>query len=277
MEIAGVPELEHAGEYWAPAHWGIEPHAHGVWELLLQLSGDAIWESGGREYHLQAGDLFAVAPGVRHLVRRPARARHHFLYAAINLDVVWQRQPDLRVHWTQPLVHRQGSEALTAPFRALLREASQDRPYAAAAIRCTLDLLLIEATRLLEVQGTAGASRVIHPAIVTVRDHLDGAPERDWKLAELARLVGLSPTHLAEIFTRDIGEPPHRYVLRKRMERARELLLTTGLSITELATELGFSSGQHFAAAFRRHTGTTPRDYRNSPVAARDAHSARPV
>lgn len=259
-----VPELQHAGEYWAPAHWNIGDHAHGVWELLLQLSGEAVWESGGRDYKLAPGDLFAVAPGVGHLLRRRARSRHHFLYAAINLDGVWARQPELRLHWTQALVHRRGSESLTAPFRALIREASRERPHRAAALRCTLDLLLIEATRLLEERSESQGAGVMHPAVVTAREHLDGAPERDWKLAHLARLTGLSPTHFTEIFARDVGEPPHRYLLGKRMERARELLGTTDLSISDLALELGFSSGQHFAAVFRRHTGTTPRAYRTA-------------
>lgn len=269
-----VAELEHAGEHWAPAHWQIGNHVHGVWELLLQLSGDAVWESGGREYLLRAGSLFAVAPGITHVMRRRARSRHHFLYAAINLDAVWQRQPELREHWTQPLIHRHGAEALTAPFRALIREATGERPHAAAALRCTLDLLLIETTRLLQ-EDSAGGVATMHPAVAVVREHIDGAPERDWKLAELARLGGLSATHLAEIFTRDVGEPPHRYLLRQRMQRAQELLATTNIGISDLGLELGFSSGQHFAAVFRRHTGTTPRDYRNSPMAAQLAHSER--
>lgn len=261
-----VPELVHAGEHWAPAHFRIPTHTHTVWELLLQLSGDAVWESEEGTIELHPGDLFAVAPDIPHVMQRRARTSHHYLYAAIDLNAVWQRQPELRPLWNTPVVHRRGAESLVAPFRALAREASRERPHRAAALRCTLDLLLIEATRLLEAQGEAGTSQVAHPAVAAAREYVDGAPERDWKLADLARLTGLSPTHFAEIFARDVGEPPHRYILRKRLERARELLANSEIPITDLALELGFSSGQHFATAFRRNTGVTPRAYRKRAI-----------
>ena len=263
MELSGVPEIQHIGEHWAPAHLRIGLHAHDVWELLLQLSGEAVWESADGAISRRPGDLFVVAPGVPHVMRRPARTSHHYLYAAVDLAAVWQRQPELRSFWSESIWHHSGAESLVAPFRALAREASRERPHRAAALRCTLDLLLIEATRLMATKDTSIAPAIAHPAVAAAREHLDGAPERDWKLADLARLSGLSPTHFAEIFARDVGEPPHRYILRKRLERARELLAGSEIPVTDLALELGFSSGQHFATAFRRYAGTTPRAYRS--------------
>jgi len=57
--------------------------------------------------------------------------------------------------------------------------------------------------------------------------------------------------------------PPHRYVLRRRTERARELLRQPGATILEVALACGFSSQSHFATVFRALTGVSPRAYRD--------------
>jgi AraC family transcriptional regulator len=82
------------------------------------------------------------------------------------------------------------------------------------------------------------------------------------RVSDLARGSGLSPGHLAELFTRDVGVPPHRYLLERRLERAAELLVDSDLPITAIALEVGFGSGPHLSRAFRASTGCSPREYR---------------
>jgi AraC-like DNA-binding protein len=120
---------------------------------------------------------------------------------------------------------------------------------------------VLEAARLLE-RATPLSLVTLHPAVAHARELLDWQPQRRWTLFDLARLTGLSPSHLAERFTRDVGVPPHRYLMQSRIERAREMLRDSDVPVTQLAVELGFSSSQHFATAFRKLTGTTASDYR---------------
>lgn len=81
-------------------------------------------------------------------------------------------------------------------------------------------------------------------------------------LAELAALVGLSPWHFARAFRERHGMPPHRYLVRLRLETARALLESSSLSVTDIAAATGYSS-QHLARRFRRYTGSTPTAYRH--------------
>jgi len=123
-----------------------------------------------------------------------------------------------------------------------------------------LDALVLEATRSMTVAG--GRSFVgAHPAVVRVKELLEHQCQRSWRLADLAQVAGLSPTHLAELFARDVGLPPRQYLLQVRIDRAKQYLQQKTIPITTLAMELGFSSSQHFAAVFKRRTGTTPRAY----------------
>jgi AraC family transcriptional regulator len=72
----------------------------------------------------------------------------------------------------------------------------------------------------------------------------------------------MSPYHFQRMFTRQIGVSPARYVTMKRLQVARWLLRATRAPIGRIATAVGFAGQAHFASAFRRATGLTPRDYR---------------
>jgi AraC family transcriptional regulator len=81
-------------------------------------------------------------------------------------------------------------------------------------------------------------------------------------LERLSAEAGLNPTHFSRAFKQSLGESPHRHLVRRRLERARELLVGTRLSILEVALEVGYGSPSHFATAFRKATGLSPRQYR---------------
>ena len=74
----------------------------------------------------------------------------------------------------------------------------------------------------------------------------------------LSREVGLSPAHFARAFKETMGRAPHQYLLALRLERARRLLDTTRLSISEIAQRTGFADQAHFTRLFRRAFGRTP-------------------
>lgn len=83
-------------------------------------------------------------------------------------------------------------------------------------------------------------------------------------LVELSTLAGLSPHHFGEAFKASTGTPPHRYVMEKRVERARELLRAKERALGDIAYAVGFSSQAHFTTNFRRVTGSTPGRFRRS-------------
>lgn len=95
-----------------------------------------------------------------------------------------------------------------------------------------------------------------------VREFIESNLEQPLVLADLAAVAGLSPYHFARMFKQSAGEPPHAYVLRRRVEQARGLLAGSPLSLAEIAARCGFSNQSHFTGVFRRLTGVTPKRYR---------------
>ena len=81
-------------------------------------------------------------------------------------------------------------------------------------------------------------------------------------LKEMATIAGLSPTHFGRAFRAATGMAPHQYLQDLRMHRARRLLETTKLSITQIALDCGFEQSTSFATSFKKLVGVSPRMWR---------------
>jgi AraC family transcriptional regulator len=97
-----------------------------------------------------------------------------------------------------------------------------------------------------------------------VSGYIDEHVNEHIPLAALARLARLSPYHFSRAFKQSFGVPPHRYHTQRRIERAKALLESHTLSVTEIGLALGFSETSSFTAAFRKITGLTPTRYHRS-------------
>jgi AraC-like DNA-binding protein len=95
-------------------------------------------------------------------------------------------------------------------------------------------------------------------------DYIDANLDEPITLADLAAATTLSPMHFAAQFRISTGVRPHEYLLRRRIERAQELLLQPGLSIVDVALSVGFQTQSHFTTVFRRFIGDTPHRWRRS-------------
>jgi AraC family transcriptional regulator len=83
--------------------------------------------------------------------------------------------------------------------------------------------------------------------------------ERNICLTELAEIVRLSPYHFARLFKKSTNISPHQYLIRCRIERAKQLMMMGNLSIAEIAQMVGFASQGHFTFHFKRLVGVTPK------------------
>jgi AraC-like DNA-binding protein len=93
------------------------------------------------------------------------------------------------------------------------------------------------------------------------KDLMDREYERELDVPALAREAHASRAHFVRSFKMAFGETPHQYLLRRRIERAKELLRGTGLPVTEVSLEVGFRSLGSFSTAFRALVGMSPSEY----------------
>lgn len=93
-------------------------------------------------------------------------------------------------------------------------------------------------------------------------EQLDAVLDGEIALGQLAVECGLSVRHFGRAFQQSMGLPPHRYLLKRRVERAKELLLSSPLSLLEIALACGFADQSHFTRVFRAAVGATPGAWR---------------
>lgn len=99
-----------------------------------------------------------------------------------------------------------------------------------------------------------------------VRDYIEENFDRDVGLTELAGVVKLSRFHFARAFKATTGLPPHQFVLRRRVERAKELLQTSTMTVADVAGASGFNGSTQFIRSFREVTGLTPANFRKHMI-----------
>jgi AraC-like DNA-binding protein len=110
--------------------------------------------------------------------------------------------------------------------------------------------------------------------MLRARDTMDRAFARPLDVAALARTAHVSTAHFSRQFRATFGEPPYRYLQRRRVERAMELLRETECPVTEICLKVGFTSLGTFSRTFSAIVGEPPSAYR---ARFRDSGGALPV
>jgi AraC family transcriptional regulator len=93
-------------------------------------------------------------------------------------------------------------------------------------------------------------------------------------IRDLAAEVNMSPFHFARMFKEAMGDPPHEYITRVRMERAKQLLAASQLPLRQVATSVGYQTQAHFTGVFHKRVGVTPRTYRVKSLSERSVARA---
>ncbi len=117
------------------------------------------------------------------------------------------------------------------------------------------------------------AADLSEPTRHLIAAYVDRSLSKNIGVDELARLTGYSEAQFLRRFRANFNAPLHSYVLERRVERAKDLISKTTLTLTEVSQQLGFASHAHFSTAFKRRTGGTPSEYRRSPLAVPSARA----
>lgn len=99
-----------------------------------------------------------------------------------------------------------------------------------------------------------------------VRDYVEAHLDDDLSLTVLAEVACLSPYHFSRSFKQAVGIGPQRYVMRRRIDRAKTLMRRTNQPLASIAAEVGFNDQSHLTSIFRRETGTTPGRFRTAVI-----------
>jgi AraC-like DNA-binding protein len=245
-DVPGIDEVFHARfvDHAYPLH------THATWTLLVVDDGAVRYDLDRAEHGAVSSAVTLLPPGVAHDGRSATAGgfRKRVLYlddAALPAGLVG-RAVD------RPAVE---DDVLRGAVDRLHRVL--DRPGDELAARSGLALVT---DRLVAHLGRGGpdAEPVRDPRTAgALRDLLDAHVVDGLTLDAAAAVLHVTPTHLVKAFAAEFGLPPHRYLVGRRVDLARRLLLA-GLPAARVAAEAGFHDQAHLTRHFRRLLGVTP-------------------
>jgi AraC family transcriptional regulator len=141
------------------------------------------------------------------------------------------------------------------------REMELDREVAKASLVTASQILQAEIERCL---GTSGFTKggLASWQIVRVRAYIDSNLHRAIFVRDLSEVARRSPAHFSRKFKVAVGVSPHVYLMRRRLERARHLMMTSAASLSEISLSAGFSDQAHLCRLFRQAFGQSPASWR---------------
>jgi AraC-like DNA-binding protein len=243
-----------------------------AYRVLLLLDGTLRWRAGGHDGELKSPAALLSAPGDS---VEASGAHAETITLSITPAYVLDCAVRARLTRDDALITFIGHDVCDERLARLARdigeelrdaESGQELVVAALVEQLVVRLLRrhanVRRAEGLELTRAGLVDRRLRRAVELMHAHLG----RELPLEELASAAYLSPFHFARLFKKATGASPHAYLAALRIERAKSLLATTDLSITEIATRVGYSSSSHFTKAFRQSTGLTPRAFRAALV-----------
>lgn len=231
----------------------IPDHCHPVFELIHVLAGGTEVTVDGVTTRAGPGDLLVFHPG---RVHRESVLRGPFRTIVLRFGADALRVP---IPVGDAVLRLTGDQRLRQTAAELAEEGVRADAWSEAMQEALLTVFVVHLRRALAQRP---ASRWLDGALQALAA-ADGPAEVD----RLARSQGVAPSTLRARVKAATGVPPRRYALLTRLERARDLLRETTMSVAGIAAALGFSSPQHLSRQCTRLLGASPRAIRARPLA----------
>jgi AraC-like DNA-binding protein len=249
-------------------------HEHQGYEICYLVSGAVDWRVGETLHEVRGGELFITRPREKHggdgAVMHPCEV--YWFHVLLPPKEKW------------PMLPTRERSALARGFASITRRSFPASPHTQDACRrlhaehrrsdalatlaargALLDLLSNVLRDHAAASGRPACSEPIQRAMHYMLDHLD----EPLRIADVARAVNMSAGRFHVRFVTETGQTPADWRLRQMIARAKTMLSESDRPITQIALDLGCSTSQYFATAFRRITGVSPRTYRSTFVQER--------
>ncbi|TLS50629.1 helix-turn-helix domain-containing protein [Paenibacillus antri] len=258
-----LPRLSFCGDFVIRGGWKLGPREIAEYEVVYFPAGShSTYETGGRTYSLDEPCYLLTKPGETHAYVFDAEKpiRHIFCHFVLEPDGGGLSPEALPV-----FVRADGVPHVPALLKYIVYLTSA----AAPRYQERTSALLLAVLEELSTASRAGAGFVEgkRPSVpLPITNALAEMEERlheSISIRELADRAGWSHEYFTRVFVSSLGMSPKQYVLRRRIERASELLRLQDLSVKEIAYRVGFQSEQYFSRVFVRHAGITATKYRD--------------
>lgn len=245
-----------------PGLWIHRPNGVREWVLHLTISGAVLFRFDGGSMLAEAGQIVLIRPGVPMDYGIPPKPGRWNVIWAVFEDrpawAPWLRWPEvapgyLHLHLQDRIIRQSVHRQLLSMHRLATSAQPQRQPLAINAL---------EAALLWCQNACPAATAAMDHRIGRAMEFLTHNLSHKLNLRQIAAHAGISTAQLTRLFRRHVNCSVGEYLEALRLNRAKQLLDHTSLTICAIAWEVGFDNPFYFSARFRRMTGLSPREYR---------------
>ena len=240
-------------------------HAHEGFQLIIPTFGVfTVEDTKGNKYVASKGDVIIIPPHIMHIWRVEKHAETiQFCHEPFSLDEFGELHA-IFGPGNDKIMQLTVDEKETASFVVTLqREMTAHEAACGIKIYTLLIDLLVNILRSSRQNDYAVPERN-EEIISRSRNFIEKNYRKPIKLQDMARNARLGVSRFSEIFRNETGRSPINYINHLRIDKARSLLTFSVMSISEIADYLGFSSIHYFSRMFKKHTGSSPAEFRHN-------------
>lgn len=261
--------------------WFMEPNRHDHYEMVYIKKGDAVFEISGQPVILGPNDIVIIKPRQQHKFTVKSDTGCDFIvlsfkfenringeYSEVPLEDFLNFVSSKETGSFISLKVSQKNDIIILLNR-IIRERESSEPgsdFLNHLLVLELFVLLSRALKMEWENSIKSKSPKLRELINISINYIHSNFERDISLGDIAKFVFLSPSYFARAFKDQTGLSPISYLLKVRIDRARELLADTSHKISDIALSVGFSNQQRFNEMFKKYVRLTPLQYRKKAM-----------
>lgn len=280
-----VPYIRHS-DYAVRKPWYVPVRRLLDYLLIYVQEGECVFSADGVTHTFASGDFCLIQPNSLHELRGLTDTITPYAHLDIwynpnreqsFMTVAGQTDLSPYTHLLQPRLN--DIEGISVPVKFMPKRPIEFRDKLLDLVKCwhSADpLLQLEAqtlasqlmlTLLQDFSLTTPQTQAAMPSFNWITSYFTFQLGEPLSVDDMAKRANLSSSRFRDVFKRQFGMPPHRYLLELRIQHAKAMLATTGLTLAEIAAYCGFADVHHFAKAFKSRVGETPGGYRTSHAA----------
>lgn len=225
-------------------------HSHDYWQLEIDRYGIIQAKIEDKEIQLRPGDMLLVGPGLC----------HEFIYEPPGMSLLslkFDMKGDIHIG-NNILINRTPFTARIVSSLEVLAYSTILDEYEKKFIEGHISSLL----HYLSSEKFKNQSSTTSQIILDITAHIKSRNGKSVTIDELAEIYSYSRSHLSKMFKKQFGESLKSYIDRIRLEKAKEMLSYSELTISGIAEELDFKDIYSFSRFFKQHTSISPKEYR---------------
>ncbi len=241
-------------------------HVHDSYEFTVPYTTMPYLSLGGKIYSGEKGKIYPMNSGQTHGPNNRMLNRH---LISLNVDKDTLNEVAYTIYGKSNVCFKHGNYVFTNELKTMMKsfieEYNGTQPGRKLVLKSLSTQIVVYLLRHIEnnmptlISSDYNTSKKnIDKAIEYLRDQYD----REYSLEEAAKVAYLSPYHFIKVFKSYTGKTPYEYLMYVKIQKAKELLSSNNLSITEICFACGFNNPSNFSTFFKRKVGVAPSGYR---------------